>query len=289
MSDAAAIDASQAAQITPGLYPGIADTVYRLWPFAAQSILKVLRDKTPAHAKEHMDHPSPPTPALRMGSAIHMAVLQPDLFTSRYVAAPSVDRRTKQGKESWEAFLSENEGRIVLAADEMAECLAVRRSVASHSTARKLLEGEAERSAVWQDADTGVWCKGRFDDIARSIGALTDLKTTADASPSSFTRSIFRYGYYLQAAHYLRGAQTLGIDARFFTVIAVEKDAPYCVAVYHIRDEAIEAGAKELRPLLEIYARCEETGIWPGYPPEAVEIDMPSYGYYEVQERTESA
>lgn len=281
-------EAALTPDVQPGLFPGVAEDEYRRWPYAAQSILKLLRDKTPAHAFEAMTHPEPPTPALRLGSAIHMAVLQPDLFATRYAVAPAVDRRTKDGKAAWEAFAVENDGRTILTADEWRECLAVRDSVAAHPTARKLLEGEAERSAVWQDADTGVWCKGRFDDIARRVGALTDLKTTADASPSAFTRSIYRYGYYLQAAHYLQGAQALGIDAGFFTVIAVEKTAPYCVAVYHIRDDAVQAGYDELRQLLETYARCEETGVWPGYPNEAVEIDLPPYAYYQIEGRTEA-
>ena len=267
----------------PGLYPRIPDDQYHRWPYAAQSILKILRDQTPAHAKQAMDHPSEPTPALRLGSAVHMAFLQPELFSSSYVSAPSVDRRTKEGKAAWESFIQENVGRTVLTAGEMAQCLAVRESVAAHPTARKLLEGDAELSAIWQDSDTGVWCKGRFDKVSRGIGAITDLKTTRDASPRSFTRSIWSYGYYIQAAHYLQGARALGIPAEFFTIIAVEKEPPYCVAVYHIRGEAVEAGLRELKPLLEIYAHCEESGVWPGFPPEAVEIDLPRYAYFELE------
>src|SRR5690606_5815050 len=172
--------------------------------------------------------------------------------------------------------------RTILTPDEWDQCMAMREAVAAHPIARKLLEGEAERSAIWRDPDTGVLCKGRFDEISRSVGAITDLKTTTDASPEAFSRAIYRYGYYLQAAHYLSGAKALDLPAEFFVFIAIEKDPPYAVAVYHVRGDAIQAGLDELRLLLELYARCEESSIWPGYPAEAVEIDLPPWAYREI-------
>lgn len=268
----------------PGLYPDIHADIYRAWPFAAQSILKVLRDKSPAHAKQQLDNPPESTPALRLGAAVHTAVLQPELFHQEYIRAPEGDRRTKEVKEVWQSLKESHPNATILSGYEWEQCMAIRNAVASHPTARRLLDGQSELSAVWKDPDTGVMCKGRFDMVSQ-IGVITDLKTTVDASPSSFTRSVYNYGYYIQAAHYLSGAQELGIDAKFFTIIAVEKTPPYCVAVYHIRSDAIAAGEDELRPLLELYARCQETGVWPGYPNEAVEIDLPPYAYYQIEER----
>lgn len=269
----------------PGLYPDVDADEYRRWPLASQSILKILRDRSPAHAREAMLNPPEPTPALRLGEAVHMAVLQPDLFMERYVVAPEVDRRTKAGREAWEEFLAEHESKRILTSQEWAQCIAMRDAVRSHSIASKLLWGEAEVSAVWRDPDTGVMCKGRFDDIARGIGALVDLKTTMDASKGAFTRAIYEFGYYIQAAMYLRGAQTLGLNVKFFTFIAVEKTPPYGVAVYHVRDDAIDAGVQELRPLLETFARCQQTGRWPGYAEEAVEISLPPWAWSQIEER----
>lgn len=266
----------------PGLYADIQADRYHRWPYASQSILKIIRDKSPAHAKEQMDNPTPPTPALKLGTAVHTAVLQPDLFPKDYVVAPKVDRRTKAGKEAWTAFEQDHPFATILTADEYQQCMAMRDSVAAHPIASKLLEGNAEISAVWKDAATGVLCKGRFDDIAHGVGAVVDVKTTLDASPRVFMKAIWNYAYFRQAAMYLQGAQSLGIDANFFTIIAIEKAPPYAVAVYHIKDEAIKAGADELKPLLETYARCQESGVWPGYAHEAVEIDLPRWGYYQL-------
>lgn len=279
------MDVLEDTERKPGLYAGVPADEYRAWPYAAQSTLKILRDQSPAHAYEAMTNPAPPTPALRLGTAVHTAVLQPELFGDLYAFAPSVDRRTKAGREVWEQFEDDIGDRTILKAEEWATCLHIRDSVAAHPTARKLLVGDAEQSAVWKDPDTGVMCKGRFDKIS-DVGALTDLKTTTDASPEAFTRAIAKYFYYGQAAHYLSGAQVLGLDAKFFTIIAVEKEPPYCVAVYHIKDDAVRAGEDELKPLIDLYARCQETGVWPGYPNEALEIDLPPWAYYRIDERT---
>lgn len=277
--------ADVARELAPGLYPNIPADEYHRWPLASQTILTMLRDKSPAHVKHFRDNPPEPTPSQRLGAAVHMAVLQPDLFPKHYVRAPEVDKRTRAGQVVWAAFLEEAGGRIILTPDEWDRCMAMRAAVAAHPIARKLLEGEAERSAIWRDPDTGVLCKGRFDEISRSVGAITDLKTTTDASPEAFSRAIYRYGYYLQAAHYLSGAKALGLPADFFVFIAVEKDPPHAVAVYHVRGDAIQAGLDELRSLLELYARCEATGEWPGYPAEAVEIDLPPWAYREIDGR----
>jgi hypothetical protein len=270
--------------LTPGLYHNVPYDEYRSWPAASQSMLKTIRDKSPAHALWERLHPSEPTPALILGTAVHMAVLQNDLFKRTYTVAPQVDRRTKAGKEAWADFVAANSDKNILTADDYAQCMAIYNSVAHHPIASQLLEGESERSALWQDPMTGVMCKGRFDKEAR-IGVIADLKTTLDASPEAFTRSIWNYGYYMQGGHYLKGAQTLGLDVHGFVFIAVEKAPPYCVAVYHLTPDAAKAGYDETLQLLEIYQKCQESGVWPGYPEEAVEIGLPSWGWRQVDER----
>ncbi len=270
---------------TPGLYPGVTAEQYHRWPLASQTILKVMRDRSPAHAYEQMMNPTPPTPALRLGDATHVAVLQPDLFPARYVVAPDMDRRTKAGKAAWAEFEAENPLAEILKADEYQQCLRMRDAVWSNPTAKALLEGNAEISAVWNDPTTGIRCKGRFDDHSKAFGAIVDLKTTKDASRTAFTKAIYNFGYYIQAAMYLIGAKALDLDADLFAIIAVEKEPPYCVAVYQIEDEALKAGRDELKPLIERYAECQASGLWPGYDEEPVEISLPPWSWNLIDER----
>jgi exodeoxyribonuclease VIII len=54
-----------------------------------------------------------------IGSAIHEIVLEPELFNQNYVIGPKFDKRTKEGKAGYEAFMASAEGKTVLFEDEM--------------------------------------------------------------------------------------------------------------------------------------------------------------------------
>ena len=64
--------------------------------------------KSPAHAKWAMEHPAEPTPALAFGTAVHMAVLEPEEFAKNYKVA-QFDARTKEGKAERQDALDHGE------------------------------------------------------------------------------------------------------------------------------------------------------------------------------------
>ena len=63
---------------------------------------------SPEHFRFIMDNPQPATPAMKLGSAIHMNVLQPKEFNKNYAVSPKFDRRTKKGKQDYEDFTNNN-------------------------------------------------------------------------------------------------------------------------------------------------------------------------------------
>ena len=72
-----------------------------------------------AHYRHYLNQDREPTPALILGSAIHCAVLQPELYGSLYATAPEgIDRRTSAGKASWAEFATLNEGKTILKAED---------------------------------------------------------------------------------------------------------------------------------------------------------------------------
>ena len=287
-----------------GLHERVPAAEYHSWWGASNSRLKTLRDKTPAHLLHALGNPAPQTPAMAFGEMVHDAVLLPDVFRERYVSAGQCEAEKKSGDRCSNTGTARIDGhwfcgvrghapegepdsgyRVVERGDWL-KAKAMWDAVREHPTAGALLNGPTERSAVWRDEATGVLCKARFDITPDGIGAIGDLKTTADASPGEFPRAIYKYGYYTQAAFYLRGAKALGIDARHFVIIAVEKEAPHAVAVYRIRDDAVYAGEEELEPLLEQWAKCEQTNEWPSYPTGAVDISLPPWSWKQIDERT---
>jgi len=231
--------------------------------------------------------PPEPTPAMVLGQAIHMAILQPDLFRQCYVRRPELDLRTKAGREALEALQKEHPSATILTPEQYDTCLAIRDAVWSHRIANKLLQGQMELSAVWRDPWFGVLCKGRFDCVPTGLGVIADVKSVNDASPRTMQRFIYGYGTYLQAAHYMIGAKQLGVEVDYFVLIAVEKEPPYGIGIYNIRGDALMAGEEELARLLRTWSECETTGQWPGYSELAVDVTLPGWAFAQIEDGLE--
>lgn len=220
------------------------------------------------------------TPAMALGTAIHSAVLEPEKFAIEFRAAPAVDKRTKAGKEIWEAFVAEceAEGARPISAGDLEICNSISEMVRHHPTAKELLgSGLPEVSMFWEDEPTGTLCKCRPDWVAES-NIIVDLKSTVDASPNGFMRSAFSYRYWVQAAWYLDGIEkATGEKPEAFVFVAFEKEPPYAVGFYYATEDMIEAGRREYRRLLDIYSDCLQTSNWRGYSQELLPLDMPPW------------
>jgi hypothetical protein len=137
-------------------------------------------------------------------------------------------------------------------------------------------------SAQWPanlrgDPATQAPCKARYDRL-RPDNIIVDLKTTRDASPHGFQRSIANFGYALQAAHYRRGMrEVLQQDMAAWCFIAVEKEPPFLVACYVLDAESIDASDVKVGKALASYMECKRTGVWPGYSDLIEPISLPKW------------
>lgn len=209
----------------------------------------------------------PPTAAMRLGSLVHCAVLEPDELTKRYAIAP--DRRTNAGKAA--AAEMEAAGIEPVSTADMEQAMAMAASVRSHQAAAELLRnGMAEQSFWWDDQQSGLRCKCRPDWMNGTT--LVDLKTTMDASPRAFARSVAQYRYHVQANHYLAGTGT-----ERFVFIAVEKTYPFAVAVYELDSDAMLHGETARRNDLQTIADCRAISEWPGYGNTVQSLSLPAW------------
>lgn len=208
-----------------------------------------------------------PTAAMRLGALVHCAVLEPDELLQRYGVAP--DRRTKDGK----AVAAEMAAQGIEAVSEadMVLALAMASSVREHPYAGALLSsGKAEQSFWWDDKQTGLRCKCRPDWHTGST--VVDLKTTTDASPAGFAKSVATFRYHVQANHYLAGT-----FAERFVFTAVEKTYPYAVGVYELDEAAMTHGEQLRRRDLQVIADCRAINEWPGYGTTCENLSLPSW------------
>lgn len=265
-----------------GIYAGISNDEYHGGAGISKSGLDVLA-RSPLHYWAKYLDPDrvkqEPTPAMRLGTAIHTAVLEPDEFAKRHHVAPVCDRRTKDGKAAWESAIEHalQAGADLISADDYATCMAISQQVRSHPTARKVFGmGQAEMSCYWTDDETGLLCKCRPDWLGLPL--VVDLKSTDDASAQGFQRSAFNYRYWVQAAWYMDGIeQATGQRPDAFVFAAFEKSAPYACAFYFADDAMIEMGRKEYRKLLRVLADCKAADRWPGYTTDVLPLGMPAW------------
>lgn len=179
----------------------------------------------------------------------------------------------------WDEVVAEVVGTAsVISENDMDLCRGVMASVQSHEKASKAFsKGTAERSIYWQDAETGIFCRGRMDYYREDLGIIFDLKSCMDARYSKFQKDILNYHYHQKAAWYLDGCRAVGLPANGFAWLAIEKEAPYAIGLYMASDEMLQLGRSEMRVMLNQFAECQQSGIWPGYPDEFCTIELPEW------------
>jgi exodeoxyribonuclease VIII len=259
------------------------NAAYHAHPAVSKSHLDLLA-RSPLHYWARYIDPKrelpDPTPAMRIGTALHTLVLEQDQFEERYITAPQVDRRTKAGKEAWAEFETEAGDLELIAADDRAQISRMAEAVWAHPAAAALLhwEGKAETTHMWTDEATGLACKCRPDWLTNDGRLIVDLKTTENASPREFGRSIAQWRYHVQAAWYLDGIeQSTGTRPEQFLFVTVEKRAPFACAVYAADAEMIAAGAQTAARDLEVLATCKAADAWPGYSDQIEPISLPAW------------
>ncbi len=259
-----------------GLHP--AETLSNAAYHALDAVGKSDLDKiarSPLHWK-HAEREE--TAAMRIGSAVHCAVLEPARFAVDYAVAPEGDKRSKAGKEAFAEFEAANVGKIVLSLDDAQLCTRIALSVQSHPRAKTLLQsGQPEASLLWSDSEFNVRCRARVDWLTPD-GLLIDLKTTQDASSSAFAKSCAHFRYHVQAAWYLAAYQAATGDLPGgFIFVAVEKTPPYAVALYELDAEAVDLGRFLARRDLARYANAREFDLWPGYSEAIQPLSLPKW------------
>ena len=250
---------------------------YHASPAISKSGLDLIR-KAPALYRWRQVNPAEQTPAMRLGTLTHAVVLEPDLFDRETAVQPEgINRRTSVGRADWAAFELEAEGREIITNEEGAKLAAIRDAVRSHPAAAKALAGSPviEQSIFW-DVD-GIACRCR-PDAATERGVIVDLKTTRDASPDGFAKSVAQYRYHVQAAFYSDGDRAaFGEAPRGFVFIAVETEPPYLVAVYVASEAMTNLGRHDYRADLETFRECLAADTWPGYSSSPLTLDLPKW------------
>ena len=269
-------------------------TAYREWNAVSVSSLKNFR-RSPAYARLN---PPLDTDAKDWGSAIHTAVLEPHELERRYAidpekpsvgGYPSGWRNTNDYKAAKAELLARPGIVGLLTGEEMGQLQQIVDNVARNDVGKLLheLPGTRETSVFAADPEFGLNRKIRPDWLIPKAAMCVDVKSARDWRPGPFARACSQYGYHMGDAYYrdtfaLEGSVV--IDHYVYLVIA--SDPPFEVASYTLDHDSIEQGRAEYRKALAGWARCVETGIWPGGADKIQEIRLPEFAinYYQEDE-----
>ncbi len=203
------------------------------------------------------------SPAMAFGRAVHVAVLEPELFDKMYVTEIVADKRTKEGKEIFAAWEAERNGRESVSLSDLVKINVIRDAVHKHPLWPSLKGYQAEIMGTYSCPDTGLHLKCKMDLFGATI---IDLKTTECARASEFRYSSNKFGYHTSAAFYQDVIQKITGEKPRFIHLVVEKSPPYGVAFYEMSEEFLAEGRKLYKAglqVIEIGRECEARGTIP--------------------------
>lgn len=196
-----------------------------------------------------------------IGSALHEIILEPELFNQNYTVAPKFDRRTKEGKANYEAFLLETVGKTVLFEDEMEMIIKISHNATENQTLTELIkDSHREISCYTTDTKTGLKLKMRPDSLSMNKSTITDIKSCLDSSPKKFKNDVYSYGYAISAAFYMDF-----LNRENYVFAAMEKQEPHQVSLYSLSDEIIEYGRQMYRTGLDLLKWSFDNNYWCNY------------------------
>ena len=208
--------------------------------------------------------------ALSVGSAIH-AILD-GTYRDEYSIAPTErgysSRVTKAFQQMRDDMRRGGDSRTLLTSDEATEaekCAeALQRVFASKYVGHRTWR---EPSLFWEEQTEhgALPCKCRPDrlvDDGRRGAHYHEIKSAARIGPADARAAFWRYGYWLQQAHYEAGIIACGaamVETRF---VFVRKAPPHDVAVYVMSPQDRENAAWRWRKLVEEWSRRSATNDW---------------------------
>jgi len=282
--------------------PGLTDREYHgdpaPVPSLSSTLARLILDRSPLHAWTAHPRLNPdwqPTErkVFDIGRAAHRAVLGRG---GEYVAIPDEllasngAISTKEAKAFIEGARAQGLTPLKAAEVDQIQTMAARVEARLQSMGIRFDAGRSELAALAQI--DGVWCRAMIDQApADPRLPLYDLKTCEDASPEAVTASVARYGYDVQAAHYLDVWKEATGETRRFRFVFVEKQPPHEVAVVELHnkpgDEAdwfdhARAACADAR---RIWGECLQSGEWPGYPARVAVIGAPGWHTARMENR----
>jgi len=262
---------------------------------------KLTPPSTPAHFREAVDNGQEVKREFELGTAAHTVVLGTGPTLHVVEASSWVTKAAKEERQ-----LARDLGRVPVLEHEYESILAMAEAIRSHPVASFLFQrqryeegrlieatGAPEVSLFWRDDMAGVDKRCRLDWMPFSLTSsgvllVPDYKTCQSASDDAIDRQVRDYGYHQQAQWNTEGIETLGLSAGapvLFVFVFQEKKAPYLINVRAVEPQTLKVAERKNYDAARLFARCSESGEWPGYDNR---IGFASLPYWDLKRELEA-
>lgn len=251
-----------------GLYQDVPFADYLAWNLPSQSSIKAGRI-TMAHLKAALDgeRTVKVTDDMTLGAALGVAFLEPAQMATRVVLW---DGGIRRGKE-WDAFRLEHAGKAILTENMYRKLDGMVKSLRRNAAVRKWVSTiEAVEVSVVGKIE-GVKVKGRCDALP-ATGPIVDIKKVTSCDDRTIAAVVERLGYFIQGALYRKL-----FNRRGFELLCVEGTYPHDVRRVTFTEDYLSDGLDTVTGILNGMKHCQQTGIWPGYGDEPLELDIPAW------------
>src|SRR5262249_34501636 len=207
-----------------------------------------------------------------IGSAAHLIILEPAQWGSQVVEVDADNYKTRAAQEARDAAYAA--GKTPLLPKYQRTILAMREALMRYPFAAEAFsEGTPEESFIWQDAETGIWCRARPDWRRRLRGSqvIVDYKTSTSANPREFAKRAWGMGYFQQHPWYCDGVEAVtGERPEQFWFIVQAKTPPYVVTANRLSERAVFWGGILNRHARRVFGQAHRTRECRGYrhPPQ---------------------
>ena len=261
-------------------------SVYSAAPGVRSSTLK---PRTPLEMRHELLRPEQYKYHFALGTALHKAVLEPDLFDLKdgleefFFYCPTKTFDSKAAVAALEA--NEGNGKVMVTEDIIEKARRMRDAIYAHKLADKLLNvpKDTELSGFAWDEDAQVLRKVRLDMVPKDGNYHIDVKTCNDITDTGFFWACRDRGYGISSAYYRdTDALITGKLRPLFYLVAVTgpnesskspTDEPYMARVFELVEgdgnpdngSLIIEGQNIYQDKLTKFANAHRTNCWEAY------------------------
>lgn len=275
--------------IEPGIYLDMPTADYFAdpapMPSLTQSIAKILLERSPLHAwhahpRLNPDYRHDDDTKFDVGNVAHKLMLGRG---KEVVRLEFDDWRTKAAKEARDVAASA--GKLAVLGHQYARAERMVAAAREQLTLRDLddlfRDGDSEVIAAWREDEARgpTWFRQMIDWLSPDRMTFADYKTTDySVAPHNLGRMMVAAGWDIQGAMGARALTALlGPARRRFLFVAQETESPYCLSVVELSQDALTMGGKKLDAAVKLWAACQASDCWPGYPLEVVIPEYPGW------------